>query len=585
MIFPATISHIIRRYFSDSTIKNAKLDKVNELLQRTTGIVTFFENNGELTDFRSYLFSQETTFNEQDKVEYGDFQTNPTLADSVVKHLIKSKVDPDVVIEPTCGVGNFIIAAVKNFHNLKWVYGVEIYKPYLWETKFAILDFYLNCPVEIKPEIRLVHTSVFDYDFNRIADKHATANILVLGNPPWVTNSKLSSLNSNNLPVKSNFKNHNGFDAITGKSNFDIAEYITLMMFDTFQHINGHLAFLVKNSVVKNIVSDQEGKQYRISHLEKFIIDSKKEFDASVDAALFSCRLNDVPAFLCDEYDFYNNSKKVKRFGWIASKFVSNVEDYMASNRIDGECPFVWRQGVKHDCSAVMELSKEGKHYTNRLGETIDLEGKLVYGLIKSSDLKDTVIDTTRRYTIVTQQKVGQETNYIKTSLPKTYHYLSKHQDSFDARKSSIYKNKPAFSIFGIGDYSFKPYKVAISGLYKTFHFSLVLPLDGKPVMLDDTCYFIGFDNLEDALYSLILLNSDLTKRLLQAITFPDAKRTFTKDILMRIDLNALKNLIAKSEIEKQVEILNARYDFEVNATNYDGFLSSIYLSPQPVLF
>ena len=33
-------------------------------------------------------------------------------------------------------------------------------------------------------------------------------------------------------------------------------------------------------------------------------------------------------------------------------------------------------------------------------------------------------------------------------------------------------KKAGTFSIFGIGDYSFKPYKVAISGLYKTFHFS-----------------------------------------------------------------------------------------------------------------
>src|SRR5690606_11229512 len=132
--------------------------------------------------------------------------------------------------------------------------------------------------------------------------------------------------------------------------------------------------------------------------------------------------------------------------------------------------------------------------------------------------------------------------------------------------KSSIYKNKPAFSIFGIGDYSFKPYKVAISGLYKTFHFSLVLPSEGKPVMLDDTCYFIGFDKLDQALYCLILLNTDLTKKLLQAITFPDAKRTFTKDILMRIDLGALKNLVPKSEIEKQIGALIEQYGFEVDS-------------------
>jgi len=38
-------------------------------------------------------------------------------------------------------------------------------------------------------------------------------------NPPWVTNSQLSALNSNNLPAKSNFKQAKGIDAITGKQN------------------------------------------------------------------------------------------------------------------------------------------------------------------------------------------------------------------------------------------------------------------------------------------------------------------------------------------------------------------------------
>ena len=63
------------------------------------------------------------------------------------------------------------------------------------------------------------------------------------------------------------------------------------------------------------------------------------------------------------------------------------------------------------------------------------------------------------------------ETNYIKYDYPKTYEYSTEHQEIFNGRKSSIYNNKPPFSIFGVGDYSFKPYKVAISGLYKTFHF------------------------------------------------------------------------------------------------------------------
>ena len=247
---------------------------------------------------------------------------------------------PEIVIEPTCGKGNFIVSSLKHFDSVKKVFGIEIYKPYVWESKFNIIDYYLNNPTKNKPEIFIIHNSVFDFDFKTIAKENGTKEILILGNPPWVTNSKLGSLNSSNLPKKTNFKNHNGLDAMTGKGNFDIAEYITLMMIETFQHQKGNIALLVKNTVIKNIVFDQFSKQYRISEIEKYCIDSKKEFNVSVEASLFYCKLNSNPSFKCKEFDFYNNSKAKLNFGWLSDKFVSNIDTYSNTEQIDGKCPF-----------------------------------------------------------------------------------------------------------------------------------------------------------------------------------------------------------------------------------------------------
>ena len=153
---------------------------------------------------------------------------------------------------------------------------------------------------------------------------------------------------------------------------------------------------------------------------------------------------------------------------------------------------------------------------------------------------------------------------------------MTQHQANFDARKSSIYNNKPFFSIFGIGDYSFRPFKVAISGLYKTFHFTLILPQDNKPVMLDDTCYLIGFDKIEFAVYSLILLNSDTTVKFLQSVTFPDAKRTFTKDVLMRIDLWKLAKHIDKSDLKIELELLNEKYKLNLSLDMWSSFITEM---------
>ncbi len=278
----------------------------------------------------------------------------------------------------------------------------------------------------------------------------------------------------------------------------------------------------------------------------------------------------------CTEFNFYKNKKHYQRFGWLNDKFVSNIDTYEHATNIDGECPFVWRQGLKHDCSTIMELDKVNGHYVNGLNEKINLEDDLVYGILKSSDLKNTVIKSTRKFTIVTQKKVGQDTKYIQSAYPKTYQYLTQHQSNFDTRKSSIYTNKPAFSIFGIGDYSFQPFKVAISGLYKTFHFTLVLPQDGKPVMLDDTCYLIGFAKIEFAVYTLILLNSDTTMKFLQSVTFADAKRTFTKDVLMRIDLLELAKNVDKEYLELELKRLNEMYSLNLSLSLWDNFITEM---------
>lgn len=575
-VFEANITHRVAAFLYETLTKANSFGIANQALFDICGVRNFFDTNEEVEILKEVTSLSKNVVEEPDRSEYGDFQTNSDLADSITFNLALKNISPEIIIEPTCGEGNFIISSLKNFKSIKYIYGIEIFKPYVWKTKFNILGFFLDNPEISKPEIIISHCNIFDFSFDEIVKQFVSKDILIIGNPPWVTNSKLGSLNSSNLPKKTNFKNHSGLDAITGKGNFDIAEYITLMMLENFGTRKGHLALLVKNSVIKNIVFEQVKNQYNIASMEKQNINSKKEFDVSVEASLFYCELNSPPEFTCREFNFYDKNDTYQEFGWIEDKFVSNINTYIHTKEIDGKSPFVWRQGLKHDCSDIMELSRANEYYVNSLNEQVELEENLIYGILKSSDLKNTVINQTRKFTIVTQKKVGQETIYIKSEFPKTYQYLISHQANFEARKSSIYNNKPLFSIFGIGDYSFKPFKVAISGLYKTFHFTLVLPQADKPVMLDDTCYFLGFDKLEYAVYILILLNSEIAKYFLQSITFPDAKRTFTKDVLMRIDIFKLANAINKNDLQGNLERINKKYGFNLTLKLWHSFLDEM---------
>ncbi|MCI0447046.1 SAM-dependent methyltransferase, partial [bacterium] len=321
---------------------------------------------------------------------------------------------------------------------------------------------------------------------------------------------------------------------------------------DLFTDLPGTLAILCKNSVVKNLVEILPRKQYRVSNIRQLAIDAQREFDAAVDASLLVMTLSSVnSSFTCQVGSLKNPETVDYRYGWKKDSFVSNLDDYQEVSKLDGKSPFEWRQGVKHDCSKVMELNVSKNLLTNGVNEIVEVEAEYVYWLLKSSDLKDFEVTQPRKKVIITQTILGEDTSQLEHKAPKLWQYLIAHREEFEKRKSRIYRDKPPFSIFGIGEYVFAPYKVAISGLYKKPNFTFISPIGGYPVILDDTCYYLGFEKHAEAFVVTTVLNCQPVQRLLGAIAFRDAKRPYTKQILMRIDLIRVLSETTFSQIRK----------------------------------
>ena len=469
----------------------------------------------------------------KDIVEFGDYQTPEDFVDKVCLYLKNNlNINPKYILEPTFGLGNFIKGSLKAFNNVDNIFGIELNKKYYDYASDEISKLHI-----MDNKVVLFNENIFNFDFNKIKSKiNKTDSLLVIGNPPWVTNSELTSMDSSNLPIKENFKGLSGLDAITGKGNFDIAEYIMLQLLNEFKDYNCYIAMLCKNIVAKNIVRDLEKYDFTLSEIKMLCFNANDVFNVSCEACLLIMKVGGKERLICDVYDFNKPTKKIRMFGWMGGNFISDLGNY--SQDIDGLCQLEWRQGIKHDCSKVMELTHSSKNeFTNGLKEKLHVEDDYIYPLLKSSDIKKYIIKDTRKYVIVTQRKVREETDSIKDKSPLLWNYLQEHSQLLDNRKSSIYKKAPRFAIFGVGDYSFKPYKVAISGFYKTPLFALVYNTIEKPIMLDDTCYFLGFDNYNHALITTLLLNSKIVQNFIKSIAFLDSKRPYTKDILMRIDL------------------------------------------------
>jgi type I restriction-modification system DNA methylase subunit len=133
------------------------------------------------------------------KLEYGDFQTPLELAEMVCRKLVELDVNPRTIIEPTCGIGNFIQAAARLFPSADKIIGVEIINQnYLKEVR-------LNKQLFQDERYEIWHGDSFQFDWASLVDG-CSERLLVLGNFPWVTNSQQGTIGSDNLPKKTTFK-------------------------------------------------------------------------------------------------------------------------------------------------------------------------------------------------------------------------------------------------------------------------------------------------------------------------------------------------------------------------------------------
>lgn len=478
------------------------------------------------------------------KREYGDYQTPIYFAEKVCLYLKKYRhIEPSAIVEPTCGLGSFIQSSL--LFNAEEYYGIEINPKYCKTCKDKIKD----------DRVRIINSDFFSFSSKSLIKNKS--QILVIGNPPWVTNSTLSALASDNLPIKTNFKGLKGIDAITGTSNFDICEYIILQLINEYRDTNTIIAMLCKTSVARNVFKELKRNYIAFESCDILEFDALKVFGINASACVLLIQLSNkvVSSDACNVYAFENPETIKSQFGFSNGQFYSNLD--ITTENFDGRCCFEWRQGVKHDCSKVMELTLYNDTLQNGKKETVQIETDIIYPLVKSSMFKTPILHSFSKFVIVTQRKAREETGHLEYEVPKTWKYLNDNKELFECRKSSIYHNAPPFSMFGVGDYSYSQYKVGVSGFYKQPLFSVLYSDDGKPVMTDDTSYFLCFECFDMAYVAMLLLNSKKVQKFLTSIAFLDAKRPYTKKILERIDFEKIVDCLSISELEQTEQDLH----------------------------
>jgi len=470
--------------------------------------------------------------------EFGDFQTPFELALRATRLLRRLGIAPASILEPTCGKGAFVAAAQHVFGGVS-IYGMEINPLHVEEARCCIGSN------RVSPEPRIDQGDFFKVDWTCRLSK-GEGPWLILGNPPWVTSASLASLSSGNLPGKSNFDARSGIEAITGKSNFDISEWMLNCYLDWIPG-DGTVAVICKTSVARKILL-KAWKAKRVYWSRIYKVNAMESFGAAVDACFFVIQLSVNAAVTdCPVYEDLDAEVTCEHIRLHNGHLVSGKGSLDVLSLLWGpEVRYAWRSGVKHDCSKVMELRFDGEGLRNGFGECVEIEERFLFPMLKSSDIGNARV-ASRGGMIVTQEFVAQDTLCIERSAPRTWDYLLRHQSFLNKRASIIYRNRPPFSVFGVGPYTFAPWKVAISSFYKHLRFVVVGPERGRPVVFDDTVCFLPCSSEAEALFLRELLKSDLSTEFFELMIHWSDKRPLTIDLLKRLSLEKLAAVLGRS--------------------------------------
>lgn len=533
--------------------------------------------------FRSLFIFYVKTHSSKKKI-FGDYQTPINLVNMILNLVKTLNINPKTIIEPQCGLGSFVIAVRKIFPEVD-IFAMDINSSYIEKLQESINKKSLK-------NIFIEQSDFFKKNWTKfLSESKPKSPLLIIGNPPWITTSEISLLtkeenkipkvskNVTQKPIKHNIHGLSGINAITGEGNFDISESMIITLLDaliTNKFKSSYLMMICKFAVARNIFNYLSKKEISGIKTRVFKFNSKKYFNVTVEACVLVCSIDNSNSLYdtCSVYDslvISNLQEPSQIIGLTSNKeLIANIVFFNKWKHLLNDKTsqsIEWRSGIKHDSSKIMELKKiekEGKfYYINGFKQINILEDTYLYPMLKSSDLaNDTTTPT--KWMLVTQNFIGKETETIVEEAPLTWKYLMKNKYLLDKRASVIYKNKPKFSIFGVGDYSFSKWKVAISGFYKKLDFRLIQPYRGKTVVLDDTCYFIACETFEKAVLLELILNNKISKEFYLSFIFWDAKRPITKKLLRKISIKDSIEEIGENYLLSNAEKKHSSLKFDI---------------------
>jgi methylase of polypeptide subunit release factors len=494
----------------------------------------------------------------------GEYYTPDWLAESVIRQTLGTEGlgDPQRrVLDPACGSGTFLVKLIAFIRERaareKWsarevlplilrnVVGIDINPLAVMAARanylFAVSD--LRDQYDDDPEIPVYHADSI------LAPECVAAPFdFVVGNPPWVNWERLpGTYRRATSPLWERYglfpKVEQGMRTILGGAKYDLSMLMTYVALDRYLASRGRLGFVLTQSAFKT----GAGRGFRRFVLPDgtpfapLVVEDLVELDLFSGAAaraavavfekgqrveypvLYRVWKKHSPAVVTRALAQPVNERDITS-SWIsASETVLDVLRLMA-----GPSAYVGRKGVTASAQGVfwfevLETQTENTvRVTNVTGtgkisvapvRTV-IEDALLYPLLRGRDVSRWRAEP--RLHILLTHEPGHRLraipeNEMSARFPQAWRHLEAHRDLL--RKTGIVRRffkstDPFYSMFNIGDYTFRPNKVLIREIAGELTAAVVGPTRGRPIIPDHKLLLVDTGTSEEAHYLCALLNS-----------------------------------------------------------------------------
>jgi len=448
---------------------------------------------------------------------------------------------------------------------------------------------------------------------NAFAPKYMGKFDYVIGNPPWIRWSYLSTeyrKRTLSLWRKYGLFSLKGHQARLGPGEKDFSMLFVYSSADNYLKDDGILAFVITLEVFKSKGAGEGFRRFKIG--EKGDDLKIALVEDMVDLKPFEAAANKTSIFVLQKgakikYPVrFVEWKRKKGIGRIKSEWsieevlkkttrknlqavpidqeklcsswqTMSVSDERRLLSLKGGNPYLARLGARVEPYGVFWLSIEevrpaglltiknrpekGKRKIKKV--TAAVEPELIYPAITGGDITKFGIKS-NIFTLISQNPETREPyleDWMIENAPLTLGYLSQFKDILLSRGSRVVRElaeKTAFyAMFGIGEYTFSKYKVVwkrmASRLEAVVLSNIQTPFGRKRAISTDTTSIFSLDNKDEAHYLCAILNSELVDSYIRS--FSSAGRGFGSPSVM--ENLAIPKFVSENEIHFKLSDLS----------------------------